>query len=241
MLKPRSYFFSDGRIRASALCFVISSIAILGVMARSIRRTTPAPTPLSRLSDPSEILRTGELLGQRGNWVGARAYFEQAQQLFASAGNEPLRLRAHLDYLRASLEHISFQAASNQVDHLAKNPVVLKNPELLIRALAVRAETAFQFDLNLCHKTLIEIRELATQLNDPAWANRAAGDLGGIELHEGHYFSGVVHFQTALANAIIYDDVGAQMRYRSFMGEALVAAHQCSTATLFFESVIRLG
>jgi hypothetical protein len=127
-----------------------------------------------------------------------------------------------------------------EVDQLIDNPLVAHDPNLLIRALAVKAEVSFHFDLDVCNKALHRIQELAIQLHDPAWANRALGDMGGIAFHKGTYSLGLVDFNLALAKAELYKDVGAQMRYRSFIGEALVGSHQYSSATLFFESAIRL-
>jgi hypothetical protein len=144
-----------------ATCFCIGSVTTHQVDSKPVK-------PLSELSNPQDILQAAEDLALKGNWSGAQPYFQQAEILFQAQHDEKNRLYAHINLLRANLEssNMSVQALANEEAELTRNPIVRKDNRLLMRALAIRGDCAFNFDPASSYDAWQKVLKIASEHHD---------------------------------------------------------------------------
>ena len=156
-------------------------------------------------------------------------------------GDEANRLFCEISLLRANLEYSSLPAVSASLRELLKDPVVQRNPHLLLRTLVGKGDVDFQTDLAEAYRTWTAISHLSSTLKDAQWMNRASGELGTIEFYKGNIFRAMALVGKALVTAEVNGDIGAQIHFRAVLGEGFLEAHRYADALNFFQHAIDLA
>ena len=175
------------------------------------------------------------------NWLGARETFRTEERKYAAGHDERNRLRAHIGYLRSNLEFSSVRIVDAELEGILNTPIVQHDPSLTLFALIAKGDCAFQLNLNEAYKTWNAVAQLADQLNDDIWKNRASAELGTIEFYRGNVSKALQLVSSGLAKADSNGDVGAQIRYRAVLGEGFLETQRYADALLCFQRSINLA
>ena len=88
--------------------------------------------------DPDVLLKKALHLGDLYNWADAAPLFTEAEQLYATHGDNRDALYAHLGQIRSTMEQRSLPEISEELGaELEKNPVLQSDKELRLFCLMV--------------------------------------------------------------------------------------------------------
>lgn len=132
----------------------------------------------ARASDAHDILDRADRLAEAGNWTEARDLYAHAEELFRAQGDRRDELYAKFGRLRWDVQAGSYSRTLKEVEADLKNPIVQADPQLKIRALALKGTIDLNLDTSAAGSDFSQIAEIAGAIGDHKWQNRAAGELG---------------------------------------------------------------
>jgi len=112
---------------------------------------------------------------------------------------------------------------------------------LRLRCLVVKGDVDLDLDAQLAERDWTEALEIAAKLKDDAWMNRATGELGIISFLDGDSRKATLMVAGTLTKAQALNDVGAQVRYLTLIGEGLVEWQRYEPALKMFDQAIDLA
>lgn len=113
-------------------------------------------------------------------------------------------------------------ALSGEMALLLAQPLVAIR--LRLRGLTVKGDVDLEWDVLAALRDWQQVRELARQLGDAAWENRANGELRMIAFLRGNTGEATKAVQQAMDTARKLGDVGGELRYLSAIGNGLLLA-----------------
>jgi hypothetical protein len=171
--------------------FSIVSLAIFFSSSSLTAGTTEAVAALNR-AEHFVLLR---------NWTAAEPFYATAEQQFSAAGDEENAMFARISRLRGQLPQIPLLKASHQLAALLEHAIVLRNPRVGLRCLAVKGDVDLDLDPEFASRDWTEAQSIANQLGDKIWANRAKGELAIIAFLSGNPFQAAQDMTDALRRA----------------------------------------
>jgi tetratricopeptide (TPR) repeat protein len=130
---------------------------------------------------------------------------------------------------------------SQELANTLDNPLTQNDLPLRLRCLVVKGDVDLDFDTELAERDWTEALSIATKLNDPAWINRANGELGIIAFLHGDSRTATLRVAGALMQARKLNDVGAQIRYLTLFGNGLVELQRSEQSLGMFDEAIGLA
>jgi hypothetical protein len=91
--------------------------------------------------------------------------------------------------MRGQLPSRGLFEASNYLASVLDDPLTKDDARLRLRCLIVKGDVDLDFDTALAARDWTEALSIAKGLEDPAWVNRANGELGVIGFVQGDYHS----------------------------------------------------
>jgi CHAT domain-containing protein len=205
--------------------------AISGVLA-------PIASPAA---DPQQLLSEAERLFWLDNWPKARPLYDEAERLFSQAGDRRNALFAKVSKLRADADQTSYPGISQYLAHELDNPLVQADPKLRLRCLIIKATIDLSIDPTLSAQVWHEAQELAEQLGEKGWANRAAGELGIVAFLEGNTAQAQAMVGKALVTAMALGDLAGQIRQLSLIGVGLSEIGLPERALPYLDQALKLA
>jgi tetratricopeptide (TPR) repeat protein len=201
-----------------------------------------AAIPLySDVPEADRLLAEGERLAWLKNWQAAEPYFARAEAAFRNAGNARNALYAEISRLRGELPKLSLIETSELLAERLDDPLMAQDLRLRLRCLVVKGDVDLDLDTELAERDWAEALEVATQLKDAAWMNRASGELGIISFLHGDSRKATLMVAGALTKAQALNDVGAQIRYLTLIGDGLVEWQRYEPSLKMFDQAIDLA
>jgi hypothetical protein len=172
-------------------------------------------------TDASEMLNQADRFADAGNWNKARDLYARGEELFRAQGDTRGELYAKFGRLHRDVEAGSYSRVLKQVELDLANPIVQADPQLKIRALALKGTIELNLDTAGAQKDFLEIREVAKSIGDQKWQNRAAGQLGIAAGLNGDIGTAAVALFGALSKAAAMHDVAAQVTFSVWLANGM--------------------
>jgi CHAT domain-containing protein len=148
--------------------------------------------------------------------------FIEAEPIFATRGDTPKALYAKLGGIRSTMEQLSLPEVSLMLEaELENNPLMKTDKQLRLFCLTVKGDIDGELDSEPARRDWEAALQLARELGDAKWQNRASAELGFAVFLEGDVAKAQQMIGSAVIAATVTKDVGAQMRYLAAIGTAL--------------------
>jgi CHAT domain-containing protein/tetratricopeptide (TPR) repeat protein len=197
--------------------------------------------PMRAATDPEALLKEADRLAELGNLNRARDLYAEAETLFGQNGDRAKMFHAKFGRLRRDVEKGPYDSYLQLIADSLVDPVVAADPLLQIRGLSVQGLIHMNLDGKAARKDWTTIAELAQKIGDDKWANRARGQLGLVAGSEGDYATALTSLATAIQKARALGDLTAEIYFRTFLGNGLVANNRPEQALPMFDDAIALG
>lgn len=192
-------------------------------------------------ADLGALLRDADRFAWLTNWGAARPIFASAEKAALAIGDRRSATHAKFGRLRAEMQTRQLGALSEELAVLLSRPLVANDSRLRLRGLTVKGDVDLEWDVLAALRDWQQVRELARQLGDAAWENRANGELGMIAFLRGNTGEATKAVQQAMDSARKLGDVGGELRYLSAIGNGLLLAGYAPIAAGFVDRALALA
>jgi hypothetical protein len=191
--------------------------------------------------DPDLLLKEADRLAELGNLNRARDLYAEAEALFEQGGDRARMFHARFGRLRRDVEKGPYDSYLQLIAESLADPVVAADPSLQIRGLSVQGLIHMNLDGKAARKDWTTIADLAQKIGDEKWGNRARGQLGLVAGADGDYATALTSLLSAMQKARVLGDLTAEIYFRTFLGNGLVANNRPAQALPMFDEAIALG
>ncbi len=175
------------------------------------------------------------------DWYTALPLYTNAERAAIVAGDQRNAMYARFGRLRGQMQTLSLVDLSESMAVDLESPVAQADPLLRLRGLTVKGDVDLEWNVEAAEADWLEVRELAKQLGDAGWENRAAGELGMIAFMHGNTGEAGKTVQAALQTAVQFGDIGGQLRYTSAIANGLLQAGYPQLAQTYVEKALTLA
>jgi CHAT domain-containing protein len=175
------------------------------------------------------------------NGPKAAPLYARAERLFAENGDVRNQVHAKVGRLRSEAETMSFVELSRLLNDQLQEPIVRGDVKLRLWCLIAKAYTDIEIDYRAAKRDWLEAQNIARNLGESGWANRASGELGLIAFLEGNPARAARLLGGALLSTMTSGDTGGQIRFLELIGNGFEEANRHAEALRFFERAIKLA
>lgn len=191
--------------------------------------------------DANGLLAEADRLAWLFNWPAAGPLYEEAERLFAEAGDAKNALHAKIGRMRSQAETMPFVDLSEYLASELENPLVLNDPKLKLWILASKGYIDLEIDIASAQRDWEEALTLAQKLGDKQTEARASGELGVIAFLNGEGSRAQSLLAKAMFSAMASGDAAAQIRFLSLIGQGLSVLNRREEALEFFNRALKLA
>jgi CHAT domain-containing protein len=169
-------------------------------------------------------LQEADRLAWLTDWASALPVYKAAEARARTSGTPSQLLYAKFGRQRGEMQ---IRALGDLSDELARDlarPIVVADRRLRLRGLTVKGDIDLEWDVQAALRDWQQVRQLAAELGEKGWENRAAGELGMIAFLKGNTGEAAKSVQQALETAKAIGDVGGELRYLSAIANGLLLA-----------------
>lgn len=192
-------------------------------------------------NDPQVLIAKADHFYWLNNGPRAAPLYAKAEQLFAARGDTRNALHAKVGRLRSEAETMSFVELSGFLEHELHNPIVERDRALQLWCLVAKGYTDIEIDYRASKRDWQQAQEIAKELGESGWANRASGELGLIAFLEGNPGRAARLLGGALLKTMTSGDTGGQIRFLELIGNGFEEVNRHAEALRFFERAIKLA
>ena len=126
-----------------------------------------------------ELLTKGQYLAELYNWPDAAPAFEGAEKAFVTLGDSRNALFARLGTIRATIEQRNLPRTTAWLaTELDSNFLLKTDRKLRLFCLIVKGDLDQEIDTHAARLDWKQVKEMATELGDERWRNRALAQIG---------------------------------------------------------------
>ena len=189
-----------------------------------------------------KLLQRALAFADLNNWNEAESEFRGAAEVFRKNGDHRGELYTRLGIIRATAQRRNLADTVAQLDDMLEaEPLLKSDRELRMFCLIVRGDFNGEMKSSAMRKDWEEVAELAKQLGDRKWQNRARAELGFAAFYDGDIATCKRNVLTALVVAIGTGDVGEQIKLLYAIGLGLSSGKDYSEANRFLDRAISLS
>jgi CHAT domain-containing protein/predicted negative regulator of RcsB-dependent stress response len=218
-------------------CVRLHLVSIVGTLL-ALLQCTPA---VAQVADPHKLLAEADRLAWLRVWTRAEPLYAKAREAFIASGDERNALYAEVSRLRGQLPTLAVPEVSERLSEYLDNPLVQSDDRLRLRVLIIKGETDEDLDPSLSQRSWTEALALAQKLNEPAWANRARGELGLVAFLQGDTNTAVVNLGQAIKVAETNGDTSSLVRWLTLFGHGFVELGRPEQAFDFYERALKVA
>src|SRR5436309_1714062 len=222
--RPTALQPPDGNIVRAGLDTLLRLLAplfVLGAIVMPLRAQPSAPEGLQRALHFADLY----------NWTDAAPEFSEAETLFLAAGDQRNALFARLGRIRATSEQRNLAATSAQLaTELETNSILRTDKQVRMFCLIVKGDIDEEFDPRAMRQDWGQVQALAHDWGDTKWQYRSLAELGMAAFYEGDLTTARQNVASALQAAETNGDAGAQIRYWTVLGGALLRSNMYEQA-----------
>ena len=220
-------------------CSLSSFVRLAALVA-----VTAAPSWLAAAQDapdPEILLQRADTLAWRKDWPQAMPLFAEARRLFEARGDVRNALYAEINTVRGDRRNRPVAEASQRLAEYLDHPLMQQDEQLRLRTLVIKAETDVNLDPVVARHSWTVVFDLATQLGESAWANRAHGELGLVAFLLGDISGSVVRLGEALQVAQTTGDAASVVRWLTLFGHGYIQMGRPDEALGFYDRALAAG
>ena len=162
--------------------------------------------------------------------------------MFRKSGNRLGLLYAQLGIIRATAQHRNLPETVAQLDDmLATEPLLQTDRHLRLYCLTIRGDFDGEMKSSAMRKDWEEVAQLAKDLGDEKWQNRALAEIGFAAFYDGDIETSRKNVLTALLTATGMHDVGEQIKLLYAIGLGMDNEKKYSDALTFLDKAIPLS
>src|SRR5918999_3500588 len=199
------------------------------------------PPVVAQTSDPQKLIAEADRLAWLRVWTRAEPLYAKAREGFMATGDERNALYAEVSRLRGQLPTLPVPEVSERLSDYLDNPLVQNDERLRLRVLIIKGETDEDLDPSLSQRSWAEALGLAQKLNEPAWANRARGELGLVAFLQGDTNTAIVNLGQAIKVAEANGDTSSLVRWLTLFGHGYVELGRPEQAFDFYERALKVA
>ncbi len=186
----------------------------------------------SQVEDPYVILEEAKRLAWLNNWYAAKPLFQQAEKLFDDKRDRRNAIFAKIGWLVPQSETMVYSEVADYFTAEAENLIVKNDPELRLWCQAARGYLELEIDVHAAKEAWQDVLSISQSLGKKDWENRANGELGLIAFLEGDSVKAKKLVGAAFWTSRNSGDIGAQIRYASLLGQALIELKEYQKALI---------
>jgi len=189
--------------------------------------------------NPRQLLDEAEHLFWLNNPIEAQPLYARAERLFDASGDSRDAFYARISQISAKMESSNLAELSRYLAGELRRPGIEKDPYLRLRLLVVKGQVDLNLDGVASRPVWNDVESLAGSLGERALASRASGELGILALLDGNSAEAKWRFVKVLVYARLVNDVGAQIRYLSIIGQVFAEIGRTEQALKFLEEALK--
>src|ERR671918_2867548 len=199
------------------------------------------PPVVAQTSDPHKLIAEADRLAWLRVWTRAEPLYGKARDAFVRVGDKRNALYAEVNRLRGQLPTLPVPEVSERLSLYLDDPIVQTDERLRLRVLIIKGETDEDLDPSLSQRSWTEALALAQKLNEPAWANRARGELGLVAFLQGDTNTAIVNLGQAIKVAETNGDTSSLVRWLTLFGHGYVELGRPEQAFDFYERALKIA
>jgi hypothetical protein len=172
------------------------------------------------------------------DWYGALPIYADVEKRATAAGDQRDAIYAKFGSLRGRMQTMSLADASEQIATDLEAPVAKRDARLQLRGLTVKGDIDLEWDVQAAKRDWRQVKELAAQLDEKGWENRANGELGMIAFLMGNTGEATTLVRGALETATKSGDIGGQLRYMGAIANGLLLAGYAPLAMTYVDRAL---
>src|SRR5262245_7709958 len=174
--------------RARALVVMLVTAAA----AATVRTATVAG------ADVDALIKDADRLAWLTNWTSALPVYVEAETRARASGNRTKELYAKFGRLRGEMHTRALGDVSEELARDLARPLVMRDRRLRLRWSTAKGDDVLEWDVQAARRDWQKVRDLAVELGDKSWENRAGGNLGLIAFLNGNTGAAAKAVQHAL-------------------------------------------
>jgi CHAT domain-containing protein/tetratricopeptide (TPR) repeat protein len=187
------------------------------------------------------LLQDAERRAWLTDWSSATPLYAEAERLARASGDARTVLFAKFGRLRGQMQTLQLQRISEEIAADLARPSTAEDKRLRLRGFAARGDIDLEWDVREAERDWLQVRALATELEDAGWQNRADGELGMIAFLKGDTGAATKAVQVAYDTATKLGDIGGQLRYLSSIANGILLAGYAPIALGFVDRALKLA
>jgi CHAT domain-containing protein len=226
----------------SNLFFGLFARTVIPVLICSISTDAASNLSSATEADATHRLEHGLYLGELYRWADAAPDFREAEAEFVRSGDQRNAFYARLGLLRATIEQHNLPRTSADLARQVETSGLLQSDkQLRMFCLIVKGDIDEEIDVRSGRRDWEQVEALASQLGDQRWQNRALAQIGIAAFYDRDLETARKNVGTAVEVATKIHDVGAQVRFTTVLGRALIEAKMYDQAIAYFAQALQLA
>ena len=213
------------RRSALALCLVFVCLHVPVFADSSILTTLQQADSLAWLTD----------------WYSALPLYERAEKEALRVGDRRNAMYAKFGRLRGQMQTLPLATLSEQLGTDLHNPIAIGDPRLRLRGLTVKGDVDLDWDVQAAQRDWEQVAQIARELGDKGWQNRATGELAMVAFLKGDTGKATAMIQQALQATAASGDIGGQVRYMGAIANGLWLAGNPQLALAYADRALALA
>src|SRR5262245_54420764 len=133
---------------------------------------------VSKAQGFAEILKEADRRAWLTNWHDAVPIYAEVERGAIKAGNRRDAMYGKFGRLRGQMQTLSLPDISEQIAADLESTLAKQDRRLRLRGLTVKGDIDLEWDVLAAERDWREVRQLARELGDAGWENRANGEAG---------------------------------------------------------------
>jgi CHAT domain-containing protein len=213
---------------------------VAGFFALFLLSATVTSAQVAR-TDLDKRLQEADRLAWLTNWYDALPIYAEVEQAATKFGNRRDAMYAKFGRLRGQMQTIPLPDISEQIAADLDTPLASQDRRLRLRGLTVKGDIDLEWDVLAAERDWREVLQLARELSEAGWENRANGELGMVSFLKGNTGEATRLVQQAYQNAEKSGDVGGQLRYMGTIAEGLRLAGYAPLALGYVDRALKFA
>jgi CHAT domain-containing protein len=202
---------------------------------------SPAANAQPARPDFQKQLQEADRLAWLTDWSTARPIYSDIERAASAARHRRDSLYAKFGRLRGQMQMLPLVDISEEIARDLETPLAKQDPKLRLRGLTVKGDIDLEWNIQAADRDWQQVRQLARELGDKGWENRANGELGMIAFLKGNTGEATTLVRGALETATQSGDVGGQLRYMGSVANGLFLAGYAPLAMGYVDRALKFS
>lgn len=192
-------------------------------------------------ADLEKRLREADRLAWLTDWYTALPIYAEVENAATAAGDRRDAMYAEFGRLRGQMQTRPLGDISEQIASDLESPLAKGDARLRLRGLTVKGDIDLEWNVQAAARDWERVRQLAKELTDAGWANRANGELAMVAFLKGNTGEATTLVRGALEEATRSGDVGGQLRYMGAIANGLLLAGYAPLAMGYVDRALKFS